>query len=276
MSGRNRMPRQPDRFRGFQDTAVPIFHRGPGPLPPHPAFLEEELELQHRDIQKILVENRHVVDENVALQRELNAVKDEIHRLGEVIPKLRAEKETQTRELIERGLKLEAEDRAAKPLRTEIVQLRAEAQKLNALRQELSAQVQTLRKDITRVQADNQQVVAMRTDIDGMRKELMEARRVFQLEKQANEEQVGQKQAMEKNLVSMAREIEKLRAEQLNSERKVRGLGAGDYGMLNGSPAGDYGMLNGSPGRRHPGKAYSDVYGGGAWAPYDKRGPPRR
>uniref|UniRef100_A0A5B6ZQM3 Protein FLX-like 3 n=1 Tax=Davidia involucrata TaxID=16924 RepID=A0A5B6ZQM3_DAVIN len=265
MAGRNRMTRQPDGFRGFRDGPRPVLQRGSGPLPLHPAALEEELEIQHRDIQRILAENRHVIDENVILQRELAAAKDEIHRLGQVIPKLHADKEAQAREMIERGLKLEAELRSCEPLRSEVMQLRAEAQKLNALRQELSAQVQTLTKDITKLQAENQQLIAMRADIDGMHKELLEARRAFEYEKKANEEQVEQKQAMEKNLVSMAREIEKLRAEQMSAERRARGLGAGGYGMLNGSPE-----------MRYSGSAFGDVYGGGSWGPYDKRGPPRR
>lgn len=50
-------------------------------------------------------------------------------------------------------------------------------------------------------------------------------RRAYEYEKKANEEQVEQKKAMEKNLISMAREIEKLRAEQLNAERRTWGLG---------------------------------------------------
>ena len=50
-------------------------------------------------------------------------------------------------------------------------------------------------------------------------------RRAFEYEKKANEEQLEQKQAMEKNLISMAREIEKLRADQLNTDRRARGLG---------------------------------------------------
>lgn len=207
-----------------------------------------------------------MVDENVILQRELTAVKDEIHRLGQIIPKLHAEKDARARELIDRGLKLEGELRGAEPLRAEVMQLRAEAQKLNSLRQELSGQVQTLTKDVTRVQAENEQLVALKTDIDGMRKDLVEMRRDFEIKKKANEEQLVQKEAMEKNLVSMAREIEKLRAEQLSAERRPRGLGAGGYGMLSGSPE-----------MRYPGgSAYSDVYGAGAWAPYDHRGPPRR
>ncbi|RVW45533.1 Protein FLX-like 3 [Vitis vinifera] len=220
MAGRNRMPRNPngfrgfrdgppnpDGFRGFRDGPPPVLNRGPGPLPLHPVAMEEELELQHRELQRIVAENRHVIDDNTMLQSELAAAKDDIHRLGQIIPKLRADREVQARELIDRGLKLEADLRAVEPLRTE-----------------------GLTQDVARLQAENQQLIAMRADIDRMRKELAEAsaflcinwigyticRRAFEYEKKANEEQLEQKQAMEKNLISMAREIEKLRADQLN------------------------------------------------------------
>lgn len=49
---------------------------------------------------------------------------------------------------------------------------------------------------------------------------MMKFRRQFEYEKKANTELVEQNQSMEKNLISMAREIEKLRAEKVG-----RGLG---------------------------------------------------
>ncbi|XP_057963432.1 protein FLX-like 3 [Malania oleifera] len=262
MAGRNRLPHHADGLRGFRDGPRPVLNRGPGPLPLHPAAMEEEIELRHRELQRIVAENRHVIEDNTILERELAAAKEEIHRLGQVIPKLRADKDAQARELIERGLKLEAELRAAEPLRAEVVQLRAEVMKLNTLRQDLSGQVQGLTQDITRMKAENQQFMALRTDVEGMHKEVAEARRAYEYEKKANEEQMEQKQAMEKNLISMAREIEKLRAEQLNTERRARGFG------------GSYGMLNGSPEMRYPSAGFADGYGG-AWGPYDKRAPRR-
>ncbi|KAF3431864.1 hypothetical protein FNV43_RR26600 [Rhamnella rubrinervis] len=262
MAGRNRIPRRNhDGFRNFHE---PVMNRGQGHLPIHPAFLEEELEMQHREMQRIIAENRHVIDDNTILQQELTAAKDEIHRLGQFIPKLRAEKDSDERELIERGLKLEADLRASEPLRVEVIQLRTEIQKLNSLRQELSSQVQGLTKDINRLQAENQQLIVMRSNVDGMHKELVEARRVYEFEKKANEEQVEQKKAMEKNLISMAHEIERLRAEQLNAERRTRGLGGRDYGMLNGSPE-----------MRYQSGSYADGYGS-AWRHYDRHGPSRR
>lgn len=265
MAARQRLPRHPEEFHGFRDGPRRALHRGPGPFPIHPAALEEELEIQHRDMQKILSENRHMMDENLILQRELAAEKDEIQSLGQVIPKLRTDREAQARELIDRRLKLEVELRSVEPLWKEVMQLRAEAQKLNGLRHDLSAQVQMLTNDINQAKAENKQADSLKADVDGLQKELMEARRAFEYEKKSKEEQLEQKQAMEKNLVSMAREIEKLRAEHLNGDRRSHGLGAGGYGMLNGSLE-----------MRYAGGTYGNMYGGGAIGPYDKRGPARR
>ena len=57
----------------------------------------------------------------------MTAAKYEIHIFGQIIPKLRANREVHAKELIERGLKLEADLRAAEPLRIEVIQLRANA-----------------------------------------------------------------------------------------------------------------------------------------------------
>ena len=47
----------------------------------------------------------------------------------------------------------------------------------------------------------------------------------YEYEQKAHAEQLEQRQAMEKNLVSMAREIEKLRAELMSWEKRTRGPG---------------------------------------------------
>jgi len=86
-----------------------------------------------------------------------------------------------SRELREKGLKLEADLRATEPLKHEAVQLRAEVQKLNNLRQELTAQVQNLTQERSRLQADNQQIPSLRAEIDGMHQELMHTRSVLRL-----------------------------------------------------------------------------------------------
>lgn len=152
------------------------------PLPralPHPAMLEEELEMQHAEIRRLLGDNRRLVEDRIALQRELGAAKEELHRMNIAITDIRAEDELRSRELFEKGRKLEADLRATEPLKNEAMQLRAEVQKLNNLRQELAAQIQTLTQELTRLQVDNQKIPHLRAEIEGLHQELMHARFVL-------------------------------------------------------------------------------------------------
>lgn len=231
MAGRNRLPREGyTERRGFPPER-PFIRGHPMPQPPpHPALLEEELEMQHVEIQRLLGDNRRLVEDRMALQRELSAAKEEIHRMNIIMADIRTEQELHVRGLVDKGLKLEADLRATEPLKKEVLQLRTEIQKLNNIRNELTGQVQTLQKDIAKLQADNQQIPLLRAEIDGLHQELMHARAAADFEKKANIELVEQRQAMEKNLVSMAREVEKLRAESSSFDGRPWVAGA-HYGM---------------------------------------------
>lgn len=181
MAKRNRGHREREAFndrRGYLPEA-PFLREPPMQRPriaPHPALLEEELEMQHREIQRLMADNRRLVEDRMALQRDLAASKDELHRMNLAIADLRAEQELQSRELVEKGLKLESDLRATEPLKKEAMQLRSETQKLNNIRQDLTGKVQTLTQDLTRLQADNQQIPALRAEIEGLHQELMRAR----------------------------------------------------------------------------------------------------
>ncbi|XP_057978432.1 protein FLX-like 3 [Malania oleifera] len=241
MAGRHRLPRDAfDNRRGFPPEGP--FVRGPPVMPrrpPHPALLEEELDVQHAEIRRLLGENRRLVEDRMALQRELGGAKEELHRMNIAIGDMRAEQEVRSRELIEKGLKLEADLRATEPLKNEAMQFRAEVQKLNTIRQDLAGQIQSLTQDLTRLKADNQQIPVLRAEIDGLHQEMMRARNAIDYEKKVNMELVEQRQALEKNLVSMAREVEKLRAELASTDSRPWGVG-GPYGMKFGSPDGGF------------------------------------
>jgi chromosome segregation ATPase len=237
-------------------------------------MLEEELELQHHDLRRLAGENRRLVDDRIALQRELGAAKDEIHQMSVLIGDIRAEQEMHSRELIERGLKLEADLRAAEPLKNEVAQLRGEVQRLNSIRKDLSGQVQTLTKEMEKLKADNKQLPLLRADFEGLHQELIRARAAIDYEKKGNVELMEQRQAMEKNMISMAREVERLRAEVANAD--ARSYGAGPAG-------GSYGRTFPSPERKYPapyGEGYGaylssgdkgPLYGSGSWGGLDNR-----
>ncbi|KAF8388828.1 hypothetical protein HHK36_025508 [Tetracentron sinense] len=272
MAGRNRMPRHAmnDGRRGYPSEGP--YARPPMPRPPHPAMLEEELEIQHVEMRSLLGENRRLAEDRMALQRELGVAKEELHRMNLAITDIRAEQEVHSRELIERGLKLEADLRATEPLKNEVIHLRAEVLKLNNLRQDLTEQVQNLKQELTRSQSDNQQIPSLKAEIDGVYLELVRARTAFDYEKKGNIELMEQRQAMEKNLVSMAREVEKLRADVSSGHSRPWGAG-GTYGMKHSSPEGGFPASYGDGYGVHLGAAdKGPLYGtgSGSWGGLEK------
>ncbi|PRQ51299.1 hypothetical protein RchiOBHm_Chr2g0142861 [Rosa chinensis] len=283
MAGRHRIPREAMIDRRGYPLEGPYGRAPPVPRQlPHPALLEEELEMQHAEIRRLLADNRRLVEDRMALQHDLGAAKEEIHRMNVAFSDIRAEEELQSRELFEKARKLEADLRGAEPFKNEAKQLRGEIQKLNGVRKELSTQVQTLTQDLVKLQSDNQQIPLLKSEIDGLHQELMHARSAIDYEKKANIELMEQRQAMENNLVSMAREVEKLRAELARVDGRPWSAG-GQYGMSFSSPDGSfpapygdgYGMHMGMPDK---GPMYGQGPGPGPtlWGGSEKLRMPRR
>ncbi|KAG0555964.1 hypothetical protein KC19_11G015800 [Ceratodon purpureus] len=212
---------------------------GPPPLmngpPPGVLLLEQKVTTQHSELQRLLTENQRLAATHVALRQELAAAQQEVQRMQSMMQGLQNDKEVQVRSLLEKSANLEAELRATEPLKTDVLQARSDCQKLHQHSQELGVQVRTLTAELQRARADVQVIPNLRNEIDTLRSELQRARNAFEYEKKANAEQLDQRQAMEKNLVSMARDVEKLRAELTNAEKRQRlnpGAGAAYNGIF--------------------------------------------
>jgi len=252
--------------------------RGPGPMLPHPGFLEERLSAQHQEIQGLLLENQRLAATHVALRQELASTHQELQHLSHVATNMQADKDHQLRGLYDNSKKLEAEMRAMEPMKAELMQLQADNQKMGAVRQELTSQVQSLTQELTRAWNDMQQSVPLRTEIESLHGEFERARTAIEYEKKARAGRQEQGQAMEKNFISMSREVEKLRAELAKVDKRERGAAnpggayAGNYGSAekgysSGAYGGDgYGM--------HPVQGAEESagqYGAGAapWGAYE-------
>ncbi|OEL13844.1 Protein FLX-like 3 [Dichanthelium oligosanthes] len=225
-------------FRVDDRRAHPDIHEGPrmrGAPHPHPAVLEEELELQEVELRRLLADNRALVEERAELNREFQAEKDEVRNLNVIIADITAEKEAHISKLVDKRRKLEAELRANEHLRDEIVHLRGEIENLIAARKELSAEAASLMEELTREKSAKQQLPMLKAELDSLQQELIHVRTACELEQKGNFELVEQRRAMEKNMISMAQEIEQMRAELTDSEGRPWGTG-GAYGMQMGSP----------------------------------------
>ncbi|XP_073108335.1 protein FLX-like 1 [Elaeis guineensis] len=306
MSGRSRMP--PHAMKGppppVHDPPPPPFGRGlgpmhpallddlrepppfvrgpPRPLPPHPAIIEERLAGQLQEIQGLLVDNQRLAATHVALKQELAAVRQEIERVNHATATTHAERDLHLREAYDKSMKLESELRAVEAMRAELIQIRGEIQKLGAVRQELTGQVHALTQDLVRASVDLREAPAVKAEIETMKQEVQRMRAGIEYEKKGYAESYEQGQVMEKNLISMAREVEKLRAEVANAEKRARaaaaaGTQAAGYGGKYGNPDPSYGGnpypagygMNPVPGGADVGPQHGTGSGHGSWGVYD-------
>ncbi|KAF5766534.1 hypothetical protein HanRHA438_Chr15g0728631 [Helianthus annuus] len=246
MAGRNRGPPLP--MKGVPHGGMPLIHEPPygrnlgpmphpalleemreaefarahRPLPPHPAIFEERLAVQHQDIQGLLVDNQRLAATHVALKQELEAAQHELQQTDHHARNFLMEKDMQMRELYEKSAKMEHDLHGVEGMRGELMKLHADIKELTATRQKLTAQVQAMSQDLARANAELQQVPALKSEIGGLRQELQRVRAAIEQEKKGHAENYEHGQVMEKNLLTMARELEKLRAEMANAEKRTR------------------------------------------------------
>ncbi|KAL6543309.1 hypothetical protein OROHE_010829 [Orobanche hederae] len=265
---------EPPFARGLRGVSHPTLHdemreahynlSGARQLPPHPAIIEERLAAQHDDIQTLLVDNQGLAATHVALRQELELAQHELQRADRFARAIHAEKDLETRELFEKSIKLENEVHAVNAMKSELMQVHMDIKELTAAKQDLSAQVQMMTQDLGRVTSDLQKVPAVKAEIEGLKHELERARAAIEHEKKGFAESFDHGKAMENNLVTMAREMEKLRAELASVEKRAHAAAAAAAAAAVGNPGVSYNANYSNPEPGYPGYAgnpYSVGYG---------------
>uniref|UniRef100_A0A1D1Z3C8 Eukaryotic translation initiation factor 3 subunit A n=1 Tax=Anthurium amnicola TaxID=1678845 RepID=A0A1D1Z3C8_9ARAE len=215
----------PDPFiSGIRPPPGPFFDM----LPP-PEIMEQKLAAQHGEMQKLATENERLAATHVVLRQELAGAQQELQRLQTQMGVMKAEKEQHMKGLHDKIAKMEADLQASEMVKVELQQARAEAQNLVAIREELISKVQHLSQDLRRSHVDVQQIPAMMSELEGLRREYQDCRFTYEYEKKLYSDHLESLQVMEKNYISMSREVEKLRSELANSGNPDR-RGGGQYG----------------------------------------------
>lgn len=272
------MPPHPALLEEMRETQ---FGMGPRPLPPtHPAIIEEHLAAQHQDIQGLLADNQRLAATHVALKQELEVAQYELQRMVHYADSFRMDKDVQMREMYDKSVQLEVDLRGVEAMRSELLKVQADIKELTAVRQELTGQAQMMSQDLARLTADLQQVPALKAEIENVKQELQRARAAIEFDKKGYAENYEHGQVMEKKLISMARELEKLRAEIANSEKRARAAAAV------GNSGASFNTNYGTPEAGYPSNPYPVSYsmnpvqagaetyphygpGPGSWGAYD-------
>ncbi|XP_028547966.1 protein FLX-like 1 isoform X2 [Dendrobium catenatum] len=216
--------RHPVISDGMRDGSPPFNggFRGSRLLPQ--AWIEEQLADQYHEIQGLLLDNQRLTATHVALEQELAVLHHELRRISHAAGSMQAERDAEFREM-------NAELSAADAMRAELMQVQGEIEKLNAARNDLTAKVQMLTQDMEMASAELQRALAIKAEIEAMKQEVQRNRDAIEYEKKEYADNYEQGQLLEKNLILMARKVEKLRLEVANAEKRAgEGEAAGNQG----------------------------------------------
>ncbi|CAK8540878.1 unnamed protein product [Lathyrus sativus] len=219
------------------DQVGPAMHHHALPPPfdlmPPPQVMEQKLASQHGEMQRLATENQRLAATHGVLRQELAGAQHELQMLHAHVGSLKAEREQQMRSVVDKIAKMESELKAVEPLNMELQKARGEAQSLVVAREELMAKAQHLNQEIQRVHVDVQQIPALISELERLRQEYQHCRATYDYEKKLYNDHLESLQVMEKNYVSMSREVEKLRAELTNTANVDRS--SGPYGGTSGT-----------------------------------------
>ncbi|XP_021720984.1 protein FLX-like 1 [Chenopodium quinoa] len=176
----------------------------------------------HREIQGLLLDQKEMSAMHATLKQELAAADQELRKLSAAARKFREERESQIKELYEKSLKLETEVRAIEALNSEHTQVIGDIQKLTESKIQLTAQFKVLDTELSRVKMDASQVPEIQADVDKMEQELQKGRAAVEYEKKTRAANLELNEAMDRKMNSLQHDIEMLRAELANAEKRAR------------------------------------------------------
>ncbi|VAI38981.1 unnamed protein product [Triticum turgidum subsp. durum] len=131
------------------------------------------------------------------------------------------EREADVCNIADQAARIEAEARSVAGARVEIEQVHADVRVLAAARNELMDRLKGLREQLGCAQSNSAKSENVRSQIETMRREIQKGRAAVEFEKKAHADNLLQSKAMEKNMIAVASEIERLRGELLNAEKRA-------------------------------------------------------
>lgn len=260
----------------FSGSGRPAAHRPLEPLPPT-ELLENKIALQAAEIEKLSADNLKLAASQVALRQETAAVQQEAHNVKAHIKSIQTESDIQIRVLLDKTAKMEADIKTGEDVKMELQQTHFAAQSLVNDKQELTKQIQQVSQELQKTCADLKKIPELYAELESLRKEHQRLRTNFQSEKGLNIDQVEQMKAMEKSLIGMATEVEKLRADVRCAVQRHGSIPQNLYGghYMNSDPSyltpipgtNSYANGYGMPSMMPMGISHVVPYGGGDVSP---------
>ncbi|XP_047967374.1 protein FLX-like 1 [Salvia hispanica] len=190
-------------------------------------LIEDRIAARSREIQSLLLDNHRLAASHVALKQDVAAARQDLHRLSAI----KDERDAHVREVYESSLEMEAGPRSA-----ELDWVRAEIKDLRAERDQLSEKLKEIQEDLATFHPEQHEFSELKADIEALHTEVGKGRAAVEYERNMQSTHCELSEVMEKRLISMARESEKLRSELANAERRAMAAIVGAGAAANSGP----------------------------------------
>ncbi|KAM5554052.1 protein FLX-like 4 [Rosa sericea] len=216
---------------------LPGLGRAPGyrvlePVP-RAELLENKIAYQAAEIKQLAGDNHRLAANEVDLRQELVAAEEEVQTVKAHMRSIQTESDIQIRALLDKIVKKEQEIVAGEDVKKELQKAHMEAHSLVEARKELRNQIRQATDELQKARVEVKKLPDLHGELDSLRQEHQRLRATFEYERGRNIEQVEQMKAMEKNLMGMAGEVERLRTEVLNAEKRAQAPNPRNGGYMN-------------------------------------------
>lgn len=184
--------------------------------------LEDRITTRHREIQTLLHDNQRFATTHLALKQDLTATQQELRQLSAAAADVKAERDAEVRRIYEKSLKMDAEVRAVAAMKSDLDQVRADVRELAEVRKELVEHLQSVQSELALAREDLKPLPIIKGDIEALRHEIQRGRSAIEFEKKTHANNLEHNRVMDTNMIIMTREVEKLRAELANAEKRAR------------------------------------------------------
>lgn len=205
------------------------------PLPP-PELRDSRFAARAAELEHLAGDHHRLAATYVALKQDLSAAHAEVAKLKEHIRSTRTESDIQVRLLLDKIAKMEVDPRTVESLRKDVDEAHLEARNLVSANMELTGKIHHVMLELEKAREDVKKLPEMYAELDSLKKEHQELRETFQHEKGLNIEKVEQMKQMEKELIGMVNEVERLRAEVAITEKRAQGFDPYGHPYMNTNP----------------------------------------
>nr|GEV45001.1 hypothetical protein [Tanacetum cinerariifolium] len=194
----------------------------PESLNPRPHQTSSDLET----IQTLLSDNQRLAATHVALKQELTIALQDLHHFSTAASQIKSDRDGEIREVYEKAVRMENEVRLIDEMSGELGVVKSDVGKLCLERKELNEKFEEVGRELAGLSVNKERVSAVRMEIDGLRKEVQRGRAAVDYEKKVYASNIEQGKAMEKSMISLSQEIERLKAELAEADKRANAAAA--------------------------------------------------